>query len=191
MIRPLTISHAAEPSDVVAVLDALNISKKADYFRILAPAAGSDSRLCKICPETYSLVHHRCGASPTPRTCSRFATSCRVIEDAFSKMLDQQVFGSRMSPSMRARQLTNDLVALRALTQDRVSCADVLPSMTMPCLTFVGEADPRFPQVKQCASELRNATFFSLPDSDHVGTLTRLDIVGPQIKTFLDKGLGR
>jgi hypothetical protein len=44
---------------------------------------------------------------------------------------------------MRARWLANDLDALRALTEDRESNADVIASMVMPCLLMVGELDPR------------------------------------------------
>jgi pimeloyl-ACP methyl ester carboxylesterase len=88
---------------------------------------------------------------------------------------------------MRTRLLANDLEALRALTQDRESNADVLPSMTMPCLLFVGELDPRLAQVQQCASDLPNVTFFSLPECDHIGTSARSELVIPHLKAFLAK----
>ena len=44
---------------------------------------------------------------------------------------------------MRSRALANDLEALLALTQDRSTMEEIPPTMTMPRLLFVGEADPR------------------------------------------------
>jgi hypothetical protein len=65
--------------------------------------------------------------------------------EAFAGMIDQ-AFGRCLLSAMRTRLLANDLDALHALTQNRGSNADGLPSMTMPCLLFVGELDPRLPQ---------------------------------------------
>ena len=55
----------------------------------------------------------------------------------------------------------------------------------MPSLIFCGELDPRLAQARQATSEMPNATFFSLPGCDHVGTTRRTDIIMPRIKTFL------
>ena len=84
-----------------------------------------------------------------------------------------------------ARLLANDLVALRALTQDRDDIADVLPTMTMPSLIFCGELDPRLAQARQAATEMPNAIFLGLPGCDHVGTTRRTEIIIPRIKAFL------
>jgi pimeloyl-ACP methyl ester carboxylesterase len=67
--------------------------------------------------------------------------------NAFAAMIDK-AYGNRLTPAMRLRLLANDLDALRALTQDRESNADVLPSLTMPCLLFAGDFDPRFANVR-------------------------------------------
>ena len=89
---------------------------------------------------------------------------------------------------MRTRWRANDLDALRALTKDREPNADVLPSMTMPCLLYAGELDPRFAQLRRDASELPNATFFSLlPQCDHTAGNASGDLVIPQLKAFLSK----
>jgi len=106
--------------------------------------------------------------------------------EAFAAMVDQ-VFGSRLTPAMRTRLLANDLDALRALTQDRASHADVLPSMTISCLLFAGELDPRLAQVRQCAFNLPNAAFFSLPGCDHIAAAARSDLVIPHLKALLSK----
>ena len=48
--------------------------------------------------------------------------------------------GVRLPPAVRAWMSDNDLQALAAAAQDRPSLEEVLPSMTIPCLLFVGEA---------------------------------------------------
>jgi hypothetical protein len=54
-------------------------------------------------------------------------------------------------------------------------------------LLFVGELDPRLAQVRQCASDLPNVTFFSLPECDHIATSARSELVIPHLKAFLAK----
>jgi pimeloyl-ACP methyl ester carboxylesterase len=97
----------------------------------------------------------------------------------------EKTYGALLTPARRARLLANDLVALRALTQDREDIAELLPTMTTPCLIFCGERDPRLAQARQAASEILNATFFGLPGCDHVGTTRRTDIIMPRIDAFL------
>jgi pimeloyl-ACP methyl ester carboxylesterase len=178
---PAAYDLALRASDVVAVLDALGIAT-ADYFGY-SMGGWIGFGVAKHAPQRFrSFILG--GAHPYPENMQPFRDFMPRDHEAFSKVLDQ-VFGGRLTAGARALQLTNDLEALRTLTQDRVSNADVLPLMTMPCLLYVGEADPRFAQVKQCAAEMPSATFFSLPDSDHVGTMMRIDVVVPQIKAFL------
>jgi hypothetical protein len=59
--------------------------------------------------------------------------------------------------------------------------------MIMPCLLIAGELDPRHPHIRQCASALQNATFFGLPDCDHVASALRRDLVIPHVTTFLSQ----
>jgi pimeloyl-ACP methyl ester carboxylesterase len=40
---------------------------------------------------------------------------------------------------------------------------DVLPTMTMPVLLFVGETDAFYSGVRECAKNIPNATFVSFP----------------------------
>jgi pimeloyl-ACP methyl ester carboxylesterase len=63
--------------------------------------------------------------------------------------------------------------------------ADILPSIAVPCLLFAGEADPRFAKARQCAQNITNATFFSLPGRDHAGTFHASSEVLPRVKEFL------
>jgi pimeloyl-ACP methyl ester carboxylesterase len=174
---------AHRTSDVVAVLDDLSI-RKADYFGY-SLGGWTGFWLAKYAPHRFSSFIIG-AAHPYAENMQPFRDLMPRNADAFATMVDQ-IFGSRLTPVSRSRLLANDLDALRALTQDRVSNADVLPTMTMPCLLFVGELDPRLAAVKKCASELPTATFFTLPECDHIDTLVRSDLVIPQIKAFLSK----
>jgi len=147
--------------------------------------AGSDFGLAKHAPHRFNSFVLG-AAHPYAEDMQPFRDYTPRSSQAFAAMVDQ-LFGSRLTPAMRSRFLANDLEALRTLTQDRESNADVLPAMTMPCLLFVGELDPRLAKVKQCVSELPNATFFTLPECDHIGALLRSDVVIPHIKAFLSK----
>jgi pimeloyl-ACP methyl ester carboxylesterase len=90
-----------------------------------------------------------------------------------------------MTPQRKARALANDLEALLAVAQDRSSVEAVLPTMTMPCLFFAGEADPVYPVVRECVKQMPNVTFFSLPDLSHAEAMARSDLVLPYITKFL------
>jgi pimeloyl-ACP methyl ester carboxylesterase len=170
-------------SDVLAVLDELVI-RKADYFGYsLGGWIGFE--LAIRAPERFrSFIFG--GSHPYAENMQPFRDLMPRDREAFAAMIDQ-AFGSRLSTEMRTRLVANDLDALRALTQNRESNADGLPSMTMPCLLFVGELDPRLPQARQCASVLPNATLFSLPECDHAGSAIRSELVIPNLQAFLSK----
>ena len=99
----------------------------------------------------------------------------------------ERVYRAHPTPALLARLRQNDLQALMVMTQDRPSLADMLPTMTMPCLLFAGEADPRLARVRECAANLSNTTFFSLPELDHVGTFLASNLVLPHVRAFLAK----
>jgi pimeloyl-ACP methyl ester carboxylesterase len=180
---PTAYDLALRTSDVLAVLDALGI-EKADYFGY-SLGGWIGFGLAKHAPDRFRSFTFG-GSHPYAENMQPFRDLMPRTREAFEAMVDQ-VFGSRLTPAMRIRTLANDLDALRALTQDRESNADVLPSMTMSCLLFAGELDPRLAQVRQCASNLPNATFFSLPGCDHIAAAFRSDLVMPHLKAFLSK----
>jgi pimeloyl-ACP methyl ester carboxylesterase len=174
-------------ADVVAVLDDLRV-QRADFLGY-SMGGWIGFGLAKHFPERFnSLILG--GAHP-------YAENTQAIRDRMPTdkaayiAIAEQTYGVLLTPARRARLLANDLDALRALTQDRHDIADVLPTMTMPCLIFCGEFDPRLAQARQAASEMPNATFLGLPGCDHVGTTRRTDIIMPRIKTFLREGAQR
>ena len=69
--------------------------------------------------------------------------------------------------------------------QERPALEDVLPTMAMPCLLLVGEADARYPAVRECAKHIAHATLVSLPGCNHVTGFVRSDLVLPHVTQFL------
>ena len=81
--------------------------------------------------------------------------------------------------------LASDTQALAAAAQDHESMEDVLPSMTMPCLLYVGEADSAFPKAQESAKQMPHVTFVSLPGLNHAEAFMRADLVLPHVTKFL------
>lgn len=102
--------------------------------------------------------------------------------------MTEEMFGSRMTPKLKAQFKRNDLEALIALVSSRdwrLGLEDVLPTMTMPCMLFAGEADSRYSAARKCVESMPNATFVSLSSLDHIETFYRSDLVLPHITKFL------
>jgi pimeloyl-ACP methyl ester carboxylesterase len=99
----------------------------------------------------------------------------------------EKIFRPRVASRQKARWMTNDLEALIALVSKdwMLSLENVLPTITLPCLLFVGEADRYYLGAKRCADSMPNATFVSFPNLRHIETLYRSDLVIPHIKKFL------
>jgi hypothetical protein len=92
------------------------------------------------------------------------------------------------SPDLKASMMANDAEALKAAIlgmREDPGFQDVLPTMTMPCLLYVGEAGPAYPLAKDAVKHIPKATFVSLPDLDHLEGWLRSDVVLPYIIEFL------
>ncbi len=97
----------------------------------------------------------------------------------------EETLGS-LSAGYKARLQTADLEAFLALAQDRPNLEDVLPTMTRPCLLYVGEADATYARIKQCAAQIPNVTFVSFPGLNHSEAIIRSDLVLPEVIKFLN-----
>jgi len=96
----------------------------------------------------------------------------------------EENFGT-LSSETRERMLAYDYEALLAVAQDRESLEAVLPTMRMPCLLYVGEMDEVYPIAKECAKQIANVTFVTLPGLDHGAAIKRSDEILPHVKRFL------
>lgn len=97
-----------------------------------------------------------------------------------------------LSQSRRKLFLADDPLALLAAIRAFLAAVspkseEVLPKIALPLLLFVGEADPRFRNVDQCASRIPGAKFVALPDLNHVQAASSIDLVLPHVKRFLNE----
>jgi pimeloyl-ACP methyl ester carboxylesterase len=90
-----------------------------------------------------------------------------------------------LSSAEKNRFRAFDFRALLALAQDRSSLEVVLPSMEMPCLMIVGEADAICDLAKKCVQQMPNGNLVVLPGLGHGESIQRSDLVVPHIKAFL------
>ena len=168
-------------ADVVAVLDHLQIPQA--HVLGYSMGGGVCFGLAKDAPTR--VVSLLIGGMPAQE--DSFATFAEVDgtdPEVFFTAFEGKL-GVRLPPEMKARMVTNDLQALAAAAQTRLSLEEVLPQMTMPCLLFAGEADPWYPLIQDNARRMPKATVVSFPGLGHADVTRRADLVLPQVTQFL------
>jgi pimeloyl-ACP methyl ester carboxylesterase len=169
--------------DIVAVLDDLGIQRA--HYHGYSMGGWIGFGIAKHAADrVHSLILG--GAHPYAERAEPFHHVDGTDPEAFITALEQFV-GMRFTPEIKAQMMENDLQALAAAMHDRESLVEVLPTMTMPCLLFVGEADPRFPKVQECVQSMPHAKFVSLPDLNHTQAHMRSDLVLPHMMPFLQQ----
>jgi pimeloyl-ACP methyl ester carboxylesterase len=188
--------------DVVAILDDLKI-KKAHYFGY-SWGGIIGWRIPLHAPERFtSLI---LGGSRYPLTGreemdSNVVTIIQVgLEMALKEAPEhpmeffvaavEKKLGFQYPPERRAQMLALDPHAVLASFQGAAQgvmpkAEEFLPRVTLPCLIFVGEADPWYLKAKECARLMPNATFFSLSGMDHAKAMESSNLVLPHIRKFL------
>jgi pimeloyl-ACP methyl ester carboxylesterase len=96
---------------------------------------------------------------------------------------------SEIFTTLRADYMSLDLEALTALRSlnEYVGFDELLPSLALPCLFYVGERDGWYQRAKGTAEIIPNARFVSFPDLDHMVGFNRSDLVLPHVLKFLDE----
>lgn len=170
--------------DIVAVLDDLGIAQ-ADFFGY-SMGGWIGFGVARYAPERFRSLTIG-GQHPYAQNMDGLRQLVRYgVEngpEAFVAMWEEN-FGT-LSSETRERMLAYDYEALLAVAQDRESLEAVLPTMRMPCLLYVGEMDEIHPLAKECARQIANATFVTLPGLDHGEAIRRSDEVLPHVKRFL------
>lgn len=91
----------------------------------------------------------------------------------------------------REEFLRNDPKALIASTiaaRDWSGCEDILETLEIPCLIYVGEADSfMFDAAKRSASQILEAKFVIMPSLDHGQAYADSRLILPHVKDFLQK----
>ena len=187
-------------SDLVAVLDSLKIKKTHYLGYSMGGAIGL--RIPMYAPDRfYSLILG--GASfvdgGTTKSYEDLGPAYDALEQAVMEGKDNPmaVFLTMyeknlgpMTPERRASMLAQDAKVLAAAwcaRKEEVSpkALEYLPNFKLPCLVYVGEADPRFPDAKKTARLIPNAQFFLLPGLNHSQANQRKDLVLPHVRKFL------
>jgi pimeloyl-ACP methyl ester carboxylesterase len=175
-------------TDIVAVLDELGIAQ-AHYFGY-SLGGGLGFWLGRNAPErVHSLILGGASLSagiPRADSDARIAMLSKGME-GFVAALEQQA-GRPLPADRKSKLLQNDAEALLAVVMaNRDTPTMEAPSViSMPCLLFAGEADPTaYPGIKEDASQMPNATWFSLPGLNHPQGFRRSDLVLPRVTKFL------
>ena len=176
-------------NDVVPVLDDLGI-EKAHYLGYSMGGRIGFGIAIHAPERVNSLIiggMHPYGSSGTNASVDeRIERLEKGMESVIASM--EAASGRSTSPERRAQMLQNDPQALIASSielRDFLGIEDVLPSITMPCLLFVGEQDFLYEGVTRCVKDMPNATMVSFPGLDHGQAFQRSDLTLPHITKFL------
>jgi pimeloyl-ACP methyl ester carboxylesterase len=126
------------------------------------------------------------GSHPYKRPPESYDQRLTALQKGTDAILD--LWDAPVPPTLRERLLGNDLKACMAFTRNRRESPgfeEVLPTMTMPCLLYAGEADGVCPAVKRCSTLIPKATFVSFPGLNHVETLFHVELVVSEVRKFL------
>ena len=103
---------------------------------------------------------------------------------------DMESGGDVISHERKVQLLANDPEAIVGASlglKDRPDLSHVLPTMTMPCLVYAGDADGLHVGAEECVKHMPNVNWVSLPDLDHTLAMERSDLVLPHVQKFLEK----
>jgi pimeloyl-ACP methyl ester carboxylesterase len=194
--------HAAEAydyrlmvGDVIAILDTLGINKSHYWGYSMGGYTGLG--LAKHHPERLlSLIVG--GADPLqisererepPLLLAIFQMGLEGGIDAVIEEM-KALFGF-ITPQYERRLRQLDLMALVAVLEaarHRPSFGGALSKFAMPCLLYAGEDDEGpFENGPNAAQRIPNARFFSLPGMNHVGASAAVELVLPEVRSFLSR----
>lgn len=179
---PEAYGLAQRTSDVIVVLDTLGIDR-AHYFGY-SQGGWSGFGLAKYAPQRVRSLSIG-GVSPYGQSLAIYR---QMMEDSLESCLVflEKAAGSSISGEIRTNFFKNDLQALRAAYHhDRPDISAILPTISVPCLLFAGEADPLCSIVQRCVADLPHASFFTLPGLNHIQVALQIKEVLPALKKFL------
>ncbi|TAK33155.1 MAG: alpha/beta fold hydrolase [Chloroflexota bacterium] len=174
--------------DVLAVLDELEIATAHYWGFSMGAVVGF-----QIARHDLTRLHSFTVGGMSPyvtqlekRYSARVAQLLGMGLQVFVDLLEEA--SGTMSHEAKALMLDNDLQALRAASSafdQWPGAADILSTITIPCLVYAGEADYYRSGARECAKHMPNATFVPLPKLSHALSFTRGDLVLPHVTQFL------
>lgn len=178
-------------SDVIAVLDAEGI----DRAHYIGYSMGGSIGLAiaeSFADRFHSLIIG--GMHPYPLDAVGLEDRIERIRTGGMEgyVADLERDGDAISPERRAQLLANEPEAIIGASLgliNRLDMSPVLPTMTMPCLVYAGDADGLHAGAEECVKRMPNVTWVSLPGLDHAQAMERSDLVLTHVRKFL-KGVG-
>lgn len=171
-------------SDVIAVLDAENIAKS--HYMGYSMGGSIGFAIAESFPErVHSIIIGGMHPYPMSTMVDSVLESLKNGMEAYVAAMEKNV---PLPPESKEQLLANDHQAIMGMClglKNRPDWSRVLPTMTMPCLLFAGEADEFFEGSKDAASRIPNSTFFSMPGLNHTEANQRSDLVLPHVTKFL------
>jgi pimeloyl-ACP methyl ester carboxylesterase len=184
---PAAYTAVLRVSDVVAVLDALHLRKV--HYCGYSMGGWIGFALAQYVPERFHslMLGEMHPYKRAPASLNQRVELLRQGMDAF--VASVEAHSGPIAPQRRALLLANDaqtLLASQLSMRDAPSFEAVLPTITMPCLLFAGDADTEhYPYVTQCVPHMPHVTFIALPGLNHLECFNRSDLVLPHVTTFL------
>jgi pimeloyl-ACP methyl ester carboxylesterase len=170
--------------DVLSVLDALKV-ERAHYWGYSMGGWIGFGMAKYAAQRVQALVIG--GAQPYGRTLPASSHRDGSDPEAFlTELLGRLGMNeAAMPPAARADFLANDFRALAAAQGDRPSLEEILPTMSMLCCLYAGDADPLYPKVLECARRIPRAITFAMPNLDHGGAFREAGLALPHVTKFL------
>ena len=177
----------AMASDVIAVLDAENIDR-AHYMGYSMGGSIGFGIAESFADRVHSLIIG--GMHPYPLDAVGLDAAVERIRTGgmAGYVADMESGGEAISPERKAQLLANDpqsIVGASLGLKNRPDLSYVLPTMTMPCLVYAGDADGLHVGAAECVKHMPNVTWVSLPGLDHSQAMERSEMVLPHVREFL------
>ena len=178
--------------DVVSILDSMRIGK-AHYFGYSMGARIGLYTAAIHADRFLSFILGGAGVidEATSRARAEVTQSLVNLQKDRNATLARREKGlGRLSTSEeRAEALAIDIEALLALRSALSAMPELtrqyLATISVPCLLYCGDADPRHAGTKEATGYIPNARFVSLPGLDHGPAFSRSDLMLPHVKGFL------
>jgi pimeloyl-ACP methyl ester carboxylesterase len=181
-IRPLLVG------DVIAVIDKLRFSQV--HFWGWSMGGDMAYALAQSAPERLRrvIIGGACaGPAAEPDRPDEFRDSVEQGGGAWLVELWKQHLPISTAQEARLRQL--DIQALSAgMRAPFPSLESIPPTMSMPCLLYIGESEGDYDCALKDSQRMPNARFVSIPGFNHFDTWARSDVVLPHVLEFLGEG---
>ena len=158
-------------SDTLAVMDELSIDKAVYWGYSMGGGIGWAA--ARFAPERFSAFI--IGGSEPFRT------------EADRDLIRQSAARIRSNPAGFPGQDVEALYASQMGSTLGPSFEDVLPSITIPCLVYVGEEDYRFGAISRAAGLIPKVSLVTLPGKDHTPAHQDVESVVAHAVPFLEK----